>query len=515
MKNLKYLFSLFLVLFLIGCANDDNGIDNVDNVAAPSEMSALFTITQDNTGTVSIYPNSKNATTYDVFFGDGTVEPETITPVDAFVKHKYAEGVYTVKIIGYGINGLSTEYTQTLTVTFVPPVDVEILVETAATNPYQKNITAKALYETYFEVYFGEDPNQVPVQFNEGQTVSHTYAATGTYTVKVIAYSGGIAVTEETTEVQVLDPIVLPVTFESAASYNLGFFGGAAAAVVNNPSASGINNSAKVAKITKAAGAEVWAGISVPLDVPIDFSTMTTLSIKVYSPTVGSVIKLKLENLADANINVEVDATTTVANQWETLTYSFAGINNANNYQRVVVFYDFGNNGTGASFYFDDIVQSSGLPQVALPLTFENSALTYSFTGFGGSDALVITNPDATGINTSANVGKMVKNSGAQTYAGAFIVLGQPIDFSSMQKIKMKVWSPQAGITVKLKLENTPATPIEKDALTTVTNQWEELTFDFTGVVNANNYNTITIFFEFGAVGSGTTYYFDDIKLSN
>jgi hypothetical protein len=76
---------------------------------------------------------------------------------------------------------------------------------------------------------------------------------------------------------------------------------------------------------------------------------------KVWSPQSGIIVKLKLENLANGNINTEIDATTTVANAWQELTYTFTGINNANNYQRVVVFFNFGNPGTGLTYYFDDI----------------------------------------------------------------------------------------------------------------------------------------------------------------
>ena len=80
---------------------------------------------------------------------------------------------------------------------------------------------------------------------------------------------------------------------------------------------------------------------------------------KVWSPAAGITVKFKMENLADANINTERDAVTTVANAWEELTYDFSGIVNSNNYQRVVVFFDFGNAGTGANYYFDDIKLSN------------------------------------------------------------------------------------------------------------------------------------------------------------
>ena len=80
---------------------------------------------------------------------------------------------------------------------------------------------------------------------------------------------------------------------------------------------------------------------------------------KVWCPTAGGIVKLKLQNLANVNINKEVDATSTVANGWQELNFDFTGIVNANNYQTIVVFFDFGNAGNGATYYFDDIKQSN------------------------------------------------------------------------------------------------------------------------------------------------------------
>ena len=182
-----------------------------------------------------------------------------------------------------------------------------------------------------------------------------------------------------------------------------------------------------------------------------------------------------------------------------------------------MIFYNFGNNGTGLNYYFDDIQLTSGAEQVVLPLTFQSSTLTYTFVNFGGADASVVNNPDPSGINNSTKVGKLIKNNGAQVWAGSFIELGSPINFATQQKIKMKVWSPQAGIVVKLKLENLANANIntELDATTTVANGWEELTYDFTGINNANNYQRVVVFFNFGNSGNGASYYFDDIRLSN
>jgi subtilisin-like proprotein convertase family protein len=518
MKNYKYFIGLLLAVITLSCSGDsDSGTEFLGEVAAPTNISALFTISNDNTGKVTIRPDGEGVSAYDIYFGDGTVEPATVAPGQDY-DHIYAEGHYTVKIVAMTVNGKTTEYTQDLDVTFVAPENLQMTAIATVGNAYQLNVSASADYETYFEVTFGDDPAAVPVQFNQGQTISHTYTTVGTYTITVIAYSGGAATSQVTQDVTVFDPLLLPVNFESPTlNYAFGDFGGAVSAVVDNPDISGLNTSSRVAKLTKNPGAEVWAGVTLPLDQPIDFSSLTKISIKTYSPAPGKIVKLKLENLSNANINIEKDAVTTVANGWEILTYDFAGINNANNYQRLVIFYDFGNNGTGSTFYFDDIMQTTGAAQVVLPLTFQNLALTYTFTGFGGANTTVENNPSVTGINTSTRVAKLVKNNGSEVWAGSFINLQQPIDFSSLHKIKMKVWSPQSGIVVKLKLENFADANIntELDATTTTSNGWEELTYDFTGVNNANAYQRVVVFFAFGATGTGASYYFDDIQLSN
>lgn len=681
MKLLQYFFSItFLLAVAAGCKkekNDDISFLQSDN--APAALSALFTITQDNTGLVTITPNGESISYFEVYYGDASTEPVKILP-GANVQHVYPEGVYNVKIVGHSITGKVTEATQQLTVSFRAPENLDVTATIDAANNFKVNVTAAALYETFFKVYFGDDPNEVPVSFLEGETISHVYAATGTYTVRVVAYSGGAATAELTRTVTIVDPVLLPLTFESPtinysfvnfgggdatvitnpqqngintsakvgrmvknapevwggsfislsepinfsankifrmkvfsprvgakvllkvenaadgsisfekeatctvantwedlafdftnintanayhkvvlifelgtvgdgsanftflfddirltntlpntqvnlpvnfesteANYAFTNFGNAASTVVSNPHVDAANPSAKVGKLNKANGAEVWAGSFLELGSPIDFSSLTKIKMKVWSPVAGAVVKMKLENLANASINIERDVNTTVANAWEDLVFDFSGINNANNYQRLVVFFDFGNSGNGADYYFDDIALTSGADQLVLPLTFQSSTLTYNFTGFGNASATVVDNPNPAGINTTTKVGALTKASGAEVWAGAFIELQSPVDFSALTKIKMKVWSPAAGITVKFKMENLANSNIniERDATTTVANGWEELTYDFAGIVNSNNYQRMVVFFDFGNAGTGATYYFDDIKLSN
>ncbi len=159
-------------------------------------------------------------------------------------------------------------------------------------------------------------------------------------------------------------------------------------------------------------------------------------------------------------------------------------------------------------------------PDRVLPLTFEDVTVDYGIFGFEGADSMVITNPVASGINTSSRVVETIKTQGAQFFAGTVIPLEVPIDFSQTQKIAIKVYSPKANIPVRLKLETASGGSefMELDQNTTVENQWEELVWDFSGNPQIDlDYVQIVLFFEFivDLPGDGSTYYFDDITLAN
>ena len=197
MKKIQIFISLFVLTFISGCSNDSSNI-NLDDVNAPTNISALTTIKQDNSGMVTFTPRGEGVTEYEIYFGDGTVAPAIVYP-GGTTSHKYAEGIFQPKIVGVAINGSKTTETQELTVSFLAPTNLVPEI-TIGTN---RGITVKASanFETYFQVYFGENPAQVPVDFIEGQVVSHTYAASGTYQVRIVALSGGAATTEITQSV--------------------------------------------------------------------------------------------------------------------------------------------------------------------------------------------------------------------------------------------------------------------------------------------------------------------------
>ena len=534
MNALKYFLGIVLLLtFSIGCRKDFFGDTAfVATASQPDKLSVLFDITQDNSGLVTITPNGEGAISYDVYYGDGSTTPAHIA-AGKNLQHTYAEGVYDVKIVGYNVSGKSAELTQQLTVSFKAPQNLKVTVNI---NNLSLNVTASALYETLFKVYFGDSTSASPVPFKsflEGQTVTHNYANAGTYVLQVVALSGGSETTQYLDTIKVAKKIDLPVSFDDPnVDYTVSDFGGNSSSVSTDP----VDPANKVMKSIKTAGAEVWAGTTLgngtgfATPIPITAST-TRMSMRVYSPAAGLDIKLKIEDHSDNTHSVETDTKTTVANQWETLVFDFknqatgtAALNTSYNFDVASVFFDFGNPGSGSAFYFDDLkMLPPSLSQIDLPLTFDNSTMDYTVSDFGGNNSAVAADP----TDANNNVLKSIKTAGAQTWAGT--TLGTALGFanpipvtSTSTKMSLKIYSPAAGIDVKLKIEdhNDGTHSVETDALTTVANQWETLVFDFsnpasgTAAFNSSyNYDKASVFFDFGNSGDGRAYYIDDLQM--
>ena len=302
--------------------------------------------------------------------------------------------------------------------------------------------------------------------------------------------------------------------FEGAAPTFTVFGNIAATEVVANPDVSGINTTANVAKLTKTAGSEVWAGTFFETTTPLDLVNYSKISVKTWSPIVGAQVKLKIENV-DASIVHEVDLDTNIANTWEELVYDFSGAPVAD-YVRIVIFFDFGNAGDDSMYYYDEIelVNDSGGVAPSIFQDFEGAAPT--FTVFGNiANTEVIANPDPSGVNTTTNVAQLTKTSGSEVWAGTFFETATPLDFTNYSKISVKTWSPKVSAQVKLKLENVDASIVyEVDLNTTVTNTWEELVYDFSGAPAAD-YVRVVIFFDFGNAGDDSLYYYDELTLTN
>ncbi len=169
--------------------------------------------------------------------------------------------------------------------------------------------------------------------------------------------------------------------------------------------------------------------------------------------------------------------------------------------------------------------------QMDLPVTFEGSVIEYGVIGFEGAEASTIEVDPTDATNT---VVKVIKANTAQPWAGTTVTAPEELGFASaipfsttQTQMSVRVWSPDAGIVVRLKVEDhsAPTISVETDATTTVANGWETLVFDFanegtgTAALNlANTYDKASIFFNYGVNGATAgekTYYFDDIEMYN
>lgn len=299
-------------------------------------------------------------------------------------------------------------------------------------------------------------------------------------------------------------------------------------------------------------------------------ATATSMTVRVWSPDAGIPVRLKVEDIADGTKASEVEATTTAVG-WQTLTFNFANANTpldlATTYNKASIFFNFGTNGTGKTYYFDDITFVTGTGTNLVLATFDERSFDNTtsepsiLSGFGGAeDSTVIGFADvgvpADGSKTG-KVAKVVKNAG-QVWAGTS-VQRRPNDAvptipfaTGATKMTVRVYSAYAGVRVRLKVEQSgrPDYNSEIDAFTTLVNTWETLTFDFgpngmhfvpsgpgpTGYITDPNspayrptqqlnvsrtFNKVNIFFDYGlglagydAMPGARTYYFDDVKFA-
>jgi hypothetical protein len=528
MKTLKYILScLILIATFSGCKKEINDdVSFVQTTATSAKLGAMFTITQDNSGLVTIIPNGEGVASFEIAYGHGTAGPVKVLPGGSTSK-VYPEGVYDVKITGTNVAGVSTTVTQKLTVTFRAPENLEVTAVIDPANKYKLNVSAKALYETFFQVYFGDVANEVPTNFLEGQTISKTYARTGSYTVRVVALSGGAATTTSTRVITIVDPVVLPVTFESTSiNYAWNNFSGGNVTVVANPHNNAGNPSTRVARMVKNAG-DPWGGSWIGLGGPIDFSANKVFRMKVFSPRVGAKVLLKVENASNGNIAFEREVLTTVANSWEDLAFDYRTINASNEYHNIVVIFDNGTPGDGSAnftFFMDDIRLTDAMPnsKIDLPVTFDVPGVNYTVTDFGNNQTVDAVDP----TNANNKVKKTTKVNGAETWAGTTIgtntgfATAIPLTAAASQ-MSVRVYSPAVGIRVLLKVEDhtNNQRSVETFATTTTAGEWETLIFDFnnqapgTAAFNPNfTYTMASIFFDFGNSGNGKVFYWDDVK---
>jgi len=203
MKTIKKVLNLsLLAVFLLGCVQEDDFNSKlVEEIAPPTNVSAAVTVTQDNTGLVTITPLGQGVTSFKINFGDGSEESDLINP-GSNIDHVYAEGSYDITITGYGLNDQTTTATQTVVVSFQAPENLVVTIQNDEAVSKQVNVMAMADYAISYEVNFGETGVE-PVSSNIEDTVSHIYQEPGIYTITVTAMSAAIETVSYTEDFEV------------------------------------------------------------------------------------------------------------------------------------------------------------------------------------------------------------------------------------------------------------------------------------------------------------------------
>ena len=527
MKILKTIYKALIVLFIINACTDERDLDFIGTIPAPSNVSAVYTITQDNTGLVTITPTADGASNFDIYFGDTTTEPVNIE-TGRNVQHTYAEGTYTIKIVAFNTKGDQTEATQELIVSFQAPQNLVVTLENDGAVSKKVNITATADFASMYEFHSGETGVTQPVgSANIGDTFSYQYTNPGIYSIKVIAKGGAIATTEYTVDFEVTE-ISAPI-----------------ASAANPPN----RDAADVISIYSAAYTDVagtdyfpdwgqganfgssWAEFDlngdkmlqyvdlsyqgVQLGSAQDVSNMEYIHLDVWTK---DVTKLETSLISATNGEKAIWSDLTL-NGWTSIDipisdFTSQGLTVADIHQlKFVSEQPWPREGT---VFIDNVyfykAPSSG---VTTSIVEDFEGVPPTFTHFGNIAAIeIVANPDVTGTNTTANVAKLTKTANSEIWAGAFFETS-PLDLNNYSKISVKTWSPKVGAQVKLKLENADASIVhEVDLNTSVANAWEDLVYDFSAAPAAD-YVKVVIFFDFGNAGDDSVYYYDEVTLVN
>jgi len=288
--------------------------------------------------------------------------------------------------------------------------------------------------------------------------------------------------------------------------------------VVANPVSGGINTSAHVGKVISAGGK--WELIySDVMEKFIDFDDSKVFKMKVYSPRAGVPVYFKVEGGATP---VEVTTVvTTKVNEWEELVFDFTDLNPQTMvYNKFVLLFDAGYEGSGETFYFDDITGPDAV-EIVIPETrfvtycnFEDTLMTFVQANTQNDMQYeVVENPYQSGINTSSHCGKLVTTEDNWELLVSD-VLPEAFDFATYgYKFTMKVYAPVAG-DVYFKVENTEGTANKEAKLyCPAANNWIEMEFDFADLLPASGVMTkIILLFDANSALAGNTWYFDDIR---
>lgn len=280
--------------------------------------------------------------------------------------------------------------------------------------------------------------------------------------------------------------------------------------IVNNPNPTPINSSAKVGRFVDPPGA--WYPLVIDYTDVLDLSTNNYVSLKLWAPRPGDIL-FKLEGGASPAVETRVPVT--ALNTWVEYGVDFSA-QAGTSHKRIVFFFNAGDDSDQGGVYFIDDIKRTPLP-VPPPLEqFENgpfNGANLDWQPFNGDQAIHgtfarIANPDATGVNTTANVGRYQKGASPFSTLTAFLPNG--LDLSSAPQLDLDVWAPAGAANVTMQLVSASQGNKERTVAIPNTGQWVKLSFEYSDFADINDYEEVRLLFDNG-VASSAIYYFDNL----
>jgi hypothetical protein len=215
----------------------------------------------------------------------------------------------------------------------------------------------------------------------------------------------------------------------------------------------------------------------------------------------------------EATISNDSKITITPDNDLDYLTtYWFGAIDNS-------MYHSNGSSVTGVGATFTTKEAVSGDINVML-IDYETPETSIPFESWGSAGFAQTPNPAPDDVNPSSNVGQFTHPGGEWSSTIETSPELDVIDFAETPYWNVKVWADKA-INIVFKLQNNvnwwENTEFTYSLSEDETNQWVQLSFNFSGVT-ANNYNRIQMWFDGNTEGgseAGDVYYFDDIEKSS
>jgi Secretion system C-terminal sorting domain len=302
--------------------------------------------------------------------------------------------------------------------------------------------------------------------------------------------------------------------FESGtASLNWEALDGVWNGVVNNPKPNVINNSTKVGRYVKrdsSAYSLFWAKFT----TPINLTTNNKFRVNVLTNKTGLLI-VKMEGPKG---NKEVARQMVVAGQWQDYVLDFYSARATDSLNRFILFFDAGvGNSKKDTFWFDNIQQlpADACSGVAVkPNIIDDFECQRNANYQNGWDSLsVVNNPDATGVNTSAKVGRY-KDPVGEPYGNILHNNVDPIDLSVNNYLRLKVWAPKAGLLLLKMEDGGAALEVPFPITAAMTNKWIDVGADFSPAA-FRGLKKLVLFFNAGVDGvAGDVYYLDDLQFT-